>query len=129
MATCKIRDKEYPLWKVIGIAVSIFVSICASGWGVSQAVLTVEDRWNQEDKCLDNEKEIEEVKLDVAANRKALMTQSASKECSDWSQILISLEVQLDKDPHNQKLKDSWIKAKKKQKETCEEWERLRSAK
>lgn len=129
MATCKIRDKEYPLWKVIGIAVSIFVSICASGWGVSQAVLTVEDRWNQEDKCLDNEKEIEEVKLDVAANRKALMTQSASKECSDWSQILISLEVQLGKDPHNQKLKDSWIKAKKKQKETCEEWERLRSAK
>lgn len=113
--TAKIKD--HPV-----IAFIVAIGIVAGGcWSILQA----EDRWNQEPECISNHTTIEEVKLDVAANRKVLMQQSASSECSSWSQMVMFLQERLEKNPRDQSLKARLREAIRKEKEACARYEKL----
>lgn len=111
------KIKDHPV-----LAFVIAIGIVAGGcWSILQA----EDRWNQEPECVSNHTTIEEVKLDVAANRKVLIQQSASSECSSWSQMVIFLQERLEKNPNDRALKARLRDAIRKEKEACARYQRL----
>jgi hypothetical protein len=126
MATCKIGAREYALWKVAALAAGVLITIVGSGYGLSQAVLTAEDRWNQIDEFETNQREISEINLDVAAMQKNLEKQDARNDCQFWRQQYYLIRKQLQINPNDEELKKQKDEAEWNLKNSCERYEKLR---